>query len=166
MRYAVTKENVFMPEMRRSDKQLPNEAVLRLLNTAQVGTLALCGEDGPYLVPINFAFRAGEIFFHSASEGYKLRCIDRDSRAAFNVVNAPVLMAEQYTFKYQSVTASGTIEYITDEAQKRDALLLLAHKYCGNDDARHNKIINAEMGITRVFKLVCRHITGKGVPMD
>lgn len=154
-----------MPQMRRSEKMLPNDTVLRLLDTAQVGTLALYGEEGPYPLPINFAFRAGEIFFHCASEGYKLRCIEKDNRAGFCVVNTPELMKQQYTFKYQSVIVSGMIEFVTDDDAKRDALLLLARKYCGADDVRHEQVIEADWSNTCVFKLVCKRISGKGVPM-
>lgn len=154
-----------MPQMRRSEKILPNDTTLRLLETAQVGTLALTGEEGPYPLPINFAFRAGEIFFHCATEGYKLRCIEKDNRAGFCVINTPQILVDQYTFKYQSVIVSGYIEFVTDDAAKRDALMLLAHKYCGENDVRHGQVIEADWSQTCVFKLVCKHISGKGVPM-
>ena len=150
-----------LPPMRRKDKQLDNETTLRILNEASYGTLALYGKEGPYCLPTNFVFRAGEIFIHCADEGYKLSCISFDTRFCFNAV-MNIKKQDEFTFLYQSVSCFGTAEIIVDEVQKRDALKLLCKKYYDYSDEIMNTAIDKDIARTVIIKLSCEFISGKG----
>jgi nitroimidazol reductase NimA-like FMN-containing flavoprotein (pyridoxamine 5'-phosphate oxidase superfamily) len=50
-------------------------AMEEILRQETVGWLGLYGDDGPYVVPLNYAYAGGRILFHCALEGRKLDCI-------------------------------------------------------------------------------------------
>ncbi len=64
------------------------EVIKTILAEAQYGTLALCNENKPYSLPINFVEINGEIYFHGAKKGKKLDFIKRNCYASFSVVEA------------------------------------------------------------------------------
>ena len=57
--------------MRRSRKEIRDSQVVEgLLGSALVGRLGTVGEDGaPRVKPLNFAWHAGRVYFHSAERG-------------------------------------------------------------------------------------------------
>lgn len=45
----------------------------RILSSTNIGRLATSGADGyPYITPVNFIWREGKIYFHSAVVGRKI----------------------------------------------------------------------------------------------
>jgi nitroimidazol reductase NimA-like FMN-containing flavoprotein (pyridoxamine 5'-phosphate oxidase superfamily) len=65
--------------------QLTVEEIEALLEQAHVGRLGLTSEDGAYVVPLNFVYLDGKVFFHGRRTGHKLDCLARDPRACFEV---------------------------------------------------------------------------------
>ena len=65
-----------------TDEKIINE----ILDYAEYGTLALCVNDKPYSVPINFVESEGEIFFHGAKKGKKIDIMKQNQNASFSVV--------------------------------------------------------------------------------
>jgi nitroimidazol reductase NimA-like FMN-containing flavoprotein (pyridoxamine 5'-phosphate oxidase superfamily) len=57
----------------------------QLLRQEVVGYLGVAGDEGPYVVPLNYAYTAGKIVFHCALTGQKLDAICRDPRVCFTV---------------------------------------------------------------------------------
>ena len=74
-----------MYEMRRKDRQIPNEEAIALLKQQQYGVLSTMGRDGyPYGVPISFVYEdPGLITFHCAVEGHKIDNLAYCSKACF-----------------------------------------------------------------------------------
>ena len=53
--------------MRRSDKEMKDRAWMEsILRKALVCRIALCADQEPYLVPMNFGYRDGCLYLHSA----------------------------------------------------------------------------------------------------
>ena len=58
----------------------------RILSSTNIGRLATSGEDGyPYITPVNFIWREGKIYFHSAVVGEKLDNLAREPKVCFEV---------------------------------------------------------------------------------
>ena len=57
-----------------------------MLARADVLYLALHDEPAPYVIPLNFAYAEGALWFHCAREGTKLDLIRRDPRVGFSAV--------------------------------------------------------------------------------
>ena len=122
--------------MRRSRKEIRDSQVVEgLLGSALVGRLGTVGEDGaPRVKPLNFAWHAGRVYFHSAREGEKIRDILRDHRVCFEVDQALALVRARTqpcraTCLYRSVILRGRAVLVEDEAERRAALDALLEKH-------------------------------------
>ncbi|GAB4339556.1 MAG: pyridoxamine 5'-phosphate oxidase family protein [Candidatus Abyssubacteria bacterium] len=108
----------------------------RILDRALVGRLGLVTDEGPYIVPLNFAFANGRIYFHTGLEGRKLDAIRTQPRVCFEVDElleiVPNEQACLFTAYYHSVIAWGTARLLEDDADKMNALELLLKKYGAN----------------------------------
>ena len=69
-------------EMRKKQRQLPQEEAAAILREGSSGVLALAGDEGwPYAVPLSYLYLEGRLYFHCAREGYKLDALRKEPRA-------------------------------------------------------------------------------------
>ncbi|MEE8896894.1 MAG: pyridoxamine 5'-phosphate oxidase family protein [Eubacteriales bacterium] len=153
--------------MRRSDRELTElDDILDVMRKCDVCRIALNDRDGfPYILPLNFGMTCEngqiELFFHSATEGYKLDLIKNDNRASFEMDCDHTL---QYfedkgycTFAYESVIGKGHITILEGE-EKVDALQKLMDHYHPEKHAYFNP---AAIPRTTAYKLTVESVTGK-----
>lgn len=57
----------------------------KILHQETIGWLGLSGGNGPYVVPLNYAYVDGRILFHCALEGLKLDHIRANPEVCFSV---------------------------------------------------------------------------------
>lgn len=108
------------------------EQVTKILERCRVGRLATNGKDGfPYVVPLNFVFWQGSVYFHCAQKGEKMDNILRDPKVCFEVdiplsyVGSecnPSLPPCQVHQLYHSVIIRGRAELVDDIEEKVGAL--------------------------------------------
>ena len=112
-----------------------------ILKQCTVGRMATIDENGyPYIVPLNYVYWQGKIYFHCAHEGEKIANISRDSRVCFEV-DIPLAYLDTGFFPentvpsgvtqfYNSVIIRGKATIVTDLQEKIDALnaLVVAHE--------------------------------------
>jgi len=142
-----------------------------LLRTAQVGRLGLSRNNQPYVVPLNFAYEKGHIYFHCADTGMKLEFLQGNSLACFEIdefietVTAPV--ACSYDTAYRSVIAFGKARILNSLQETTDALRLIVDKYAGNENAQKlearivDKHRSSEGAKTIVVDMTVEQMTGK-----
>lgn len=149
--------------MRRFKQQLSNEESIAILKKETSGVLALHGDDGyPYAVPLSYVYADGKIYFHGAKVGHKVDAISRNPKASFCVVSEDNVVPEKYTTYFRSVIAFGKMRIITDEAEKRASIEVLAKKYFPDDGVDHrNAAIDSEYRGLCMFVLEIEHLTGK-----
>lgn len=59
--------------MRRTTQEISSrEEIEKIIQRAQICRLAMCRNDVPYVVPLNFGYSQGRFYFHGAHEGLKL----------------------------------------------------------------------------------------------
>lgn len=151
------------------DKNLISE----ILEKAEFGSLALCFENKPYSLPLNFVEFKNEIFFHGAKEGKKIEMIRNNNFASFSVVESISFLPSYFstedenaapaTHMYKSILIDGHIEFVEDYDNKAAALSALMKKYQKEggykplDNEMYTKIINA----TCLYKLVPNETSAK-----
>jgi nitroimidazol reductase NimA-like FMN-containing flavoprotein (pyridoxamine 5'-phosphate oxidase superfamily) len=132
--------------MRQEKYELNNPLVIeRILQNQQVGRLATVDSEGyPYIVPVNYVWYQGAIYFHSAPAGEKLENLQRDKRVGFCVdiplayldtgfdPQAPPCMVTQF---YQSIVIRGRAEIVTEMEEKLRALNALMASHEQGDSA-------------------------------
>lgn len=134
-------------KMRRSDRLVADEGrIRRIIDDSAVCRVALHDEEGLYIVPMNFGcvYNEGKLtlYFHSATDGRKIRAIKASGEAAFemdcmgNVTEGP--NACSYSCVYSSVTGAGKASLVEDTEEKKRALSLIvehtAHRHFDFDD--------------------------------
>jgi nitroimidazol reductase NimA-like FMN-containing flavoprotein (pyridoxamine 5'-phosphate oxidase superfamily) len=149
--------------LRRHDKEITDQKLLEsILQMAPVCRIGMASGNIPYVVPMNFAYRDGCVYVHSAPSGRKidmiegnnLVCLQADIMA--DVVKAPA--ACHWGTRYYSVIAFGRASIIADNAQKETALNLLMEKYSGKTGWEYEKAMLENMV---VIQITLESMTGK-----
>jgi nitroimidazol reductase NimA-like FMN-containing flavoprotein (pyridoxamine 5'-phosphate oxidase superfamily) len=149
-------------DTRRSDRALTEDEAREILTRAEHGVLATVGADGwPYAVPVNHVLLGDVLYIHCAVEGHKLENIAHEERVSFcAVASATVLPAELSTL-YESAIVFGRAALVTDPAEKRRALELLAVRFCGALTLEAEEAIATSGARTVVVRIRLERITGK-----
>jgi len=122
-----------MSGMRRKDKEITEKAIIEeILRENAVGRLATSVDDQPYVVPINYVYFDGKVFFHSHKDGAKMRNISKNPRVCFEVDSGEIVKGEKpcdFTWKYMSVIIRGKASLISDPGRRLMVLKRLSDKY-------------------------------------
>lgn len=90
---------------------LPPEECRELLDTTTVGRVAFRDGDAIELLPVNFAYIDGYIYFRTLPDGFLSRLARGDRPVAFEVDNHDDLYRDGW-----NVTAKGTVHQVEDRA--------------------------------------------------
>lgn len=82
-----------------------------LLATTTVGRIAFADDDGQQLVPVNFAYLDGAIYFRTLADGFLAGLARHDRGVAFGVDHHDDMFPEGW-----NVTVKGTAEQVEDRA--------------------------------------------------
>ena len=120
--------------MRRNEREITDRKDIDdIIRRCQVCHLAMCDDGQPYVVPLNFGYDGGFLYFHAAPEGRKIDIIKRNNRVGFEFdILHDIVTAEQackWGAKYESVMGSGTAEIVDDLEAKKEALQLIMRQY-------------------------------------
>lgn len=119
--------------MRRKDKEITEKSVIEeILRENEVGRLATSVDDQPYVVPINYVFFDGKVFFHSHKDGTKMRNIAKNPRVCFVVDSGEIVKGEKpcdFSWNYRSVIVRGRASIIFDSETRLMVLKRLSDKY-------------------------------------
>jgi nitroimidazol reductase NimA-like FMN-containing flavoprotein (pyridoxamine 5'-phosphate oxidase superfamily) len=125
--------------MRKKDKEITDPVILdSIIQRATVCHLGLCVDNFPYVVPLNFGYQNGKLFFHTGREGLKMDLLHRNNRVCFEMtVDVDVVQAEtpcKWNMKYYSVIGFGAAHFVKEPVAKRQALDLIMTHYGGEPD--------------------------------
>ena len=155
------KEGIGMVEMRRKDRQLPNEKAWEVLERCEYVTVSMIAEDGtPYGVPVNIVRSGSCVYFHGAPEGRKANCLQNGARVCISGVCDAQIAPEEITTRYSSAIAFGTVEAVTDPAEKGEALKLLCRRFQVPEEMIRKETA-AYLTKTAIWKITVDAITGK-----
>ncbi len=120
--------------MRRSDRQITDiSEIEQILNSAQLCHLSMVDNGKPYVVPLNFGYESGALYFHSAPEGRKIDVIRKNHEVCFNIIGRYDLVTGEsacsWSARYTSVTGTGKAEIIADREGKERGLKALMAQY-------------------------------------
>ena len=152
--------------MRRSEKEMKDRrAVEELLDSCLVGRLGTVGPDGyPVVKPLNFVYRDGALYFHTARVGEKMDHIRADGRVCFEV-DLPVAYLRaasspcEANFLFRSAIARGRARVVEDEGEKVAALRLLMDKY--DQAGRWSSFASEKLAAVAVVRIDVEELVGK-----
>ncbi len=150
------------PEIRRKDRVLRDDLAMHLLETGEYGFLAMNGVNGyGYGIPISYVLAGKCIYFHCATEGFKLESLRQNSRVSFCVVGRTQVIPGQFTTAYESALVFGHIAYDLPEDERYKALDLLVEKYSSGYVDISKRYISKSFHRTNILRLDIEHLTGK-----
>lgn len=122
--------------MRRSDREVTDiQEIEAILKKGQVCHLGLSNDGQPYVVPMNYGYRDGYLYMHSALEGQKVDMARKNPKVCFQVdVDVKVVSNPEacaWGCKYRSVIGTGVIEFLEDAGEKAEALNVVMEHYAG-----------------------------------
>ena len=157
----------------RTDRAIEDPKVIEeILYHNPVGHLGLSWKNQPYVVPLLFAFKDGNIYLHSADSGMMMEFLCNNPSVCFEVEEflsiVPGPVPCKYSNTYRSVIAFGTAQILTDPDEKTTGLRLIVEKYAGEEVGRtltkdmveDYRSMLLHRG-TAVFKIHIEQITGK-----
>ena len=108
-----------------------------VLGRAEIIYLAVCDDNGPHCVPVNFASQGRCIYLHSGVKGRKMDALRQDGRVSFSTcVDLKLISADQacdHGYCFKSVVGAGRATVLEDESDRRHALGVITRKYAGQD---------------------------------
>ena len=78
----------YSTESRMPEQVMSHDSVEDLLDRAPVGRLGMSVDDQPLVVPLNYVYTDGKVYFHSASEGQKVDFLRKNPKVCFEVDEA------------------------------------------------------------------------------
>lgn len=145
-----------------TDKKIIEE----LLAEVEYGSLALCKENRPYSVPLNFVKVGDVLYFHGAKRGRKIDILKENSYASLSVVKSYSMIQSYFSSKenlacpatqfFKSIIIDGKVEFVEEYDEKVMALEALMQKlqkegrYKPLSEEVYEKAINA----TTLYKLI------------
>ena len=148
--------------MRRQEREIRDEAEIQeILEKGFVCRLGLYDGQYPYVVPLNYGYRNGSMYFHCAREGKKTDILKKNGRVCIEVdIDFRVVRGEtpcRWTAKYRSVIGFGRARIIDDEREKKAGLDVIMAHYGGQGGEYDEKSLQR----TCVIEVVIENMTGK-----
>ena len=140
-----------------------------ILARATVGRLGLADGGEPYVVPLNFVYGNGCIYFHAGLEGRKIEMLNKNPRVCFEVDELTEIVVNREascfsTAHYRSVIALGTARFLESAEEKMDALDLLMEKYANGE--KYEPIAEHTLAIVNVCEIKIEKMTCKASVPD
>jgi hypothetical protein len=149
-------------DLRRKDRAMSLNEAETFLKEKKVGRLALTRNDHPYVVPLNYLYLDGKIYFHSAKEGQKNVFLSDNPKVCFEVDELFGFTEGKedcsYAPLYKSVIAYGKASIVKEKTEKRRVLSSLVQKYYGS---KPDSFANAMLENTLVVAIEISKLTGK-----
>jgi hypothetical protein len=151
-------------ELRRKDRAMKTSQMELLLERLPVGRLAVTTKDGPYIIPVNYLFFEGSLYFHSALSGRKVEALRADARVCFLVDEVgPQVVWEQgcgISQIYKSVVCFGKADFMEDPIEQRRILEKMVQKYVPSAYPL-SPMKDQNIAVTAVVRIVIESMSGK-----
>lgn len=121
---------------------MDRQEIEEFLKEAQIGRLGTVDERQPYIIPLNFLYHEGKIYFHG-KRGKKITYLKSNNKVCFEIDEFKgILSADtacQFTVRARSVITIGKVKFIEEPKEKLQILEKLMDKYSPRDPKPFNE---------------------------
>ena len=150
-------------KMRRIKQQLSETQCIDILTREPRGVLAVLGDEGyPYAVPLDFFYRDGRLYFHSAMEGHKVDALKACDKASFCVMDQGQRTEGDWALWFNSVICFGRMRLVEDREETIAIARDLGLKYYPSRQDVEDEIQKDGRRVL-CMELTIEHMTGKHV---
>ena len=136
------------------------QRIQHVLRTAYIIRIAIHDEETPYIVPLNFGYTDGKVYFHSSKSGKKIDLLSVNSKVGFqidtDVTMIPFGVPCKNSIQYQSVIGTAVVSLVEDPDEKRKGLLSLSRQIGNNSEEMEQAAIN-QTAVLRLDILTCTY---------
>ena len=155
--------SLILQPMRKSRQEIKEQATLEeILGSQIICRLAMSDVDRPYLVPVNYGYRDGFLYVHSAPEGKKIDLLRKNPELSFEVEDRVKITTGEkacdWSTRYRSVIGSGRAEILSGEDSKQEGLEVIMAQH-GAPDLREFDAGNMKRMV--ILKIRITSMTGK-----
>ena len=114
--------------LRRTDKKINDlKEIQKIIQNQDFLTLALCKDNTPYIVSLNYGYDANTscFYFHCAKEGKKIDFLEANPEVYGQILEQLKYKEGECAYAYRSVQFEGTVSFLQDTNEKKQALNLL-----------------------------------------
>ncbi|MDY3068432.1 MAG: pyridoxamine 5'-phosphate oxidase family protein [Parabacteroides sp.] len=112
------------------------ELIDSIIRKCDICFVGMADTDGtPYVIPMNFGYKDGVIYLHSAQEGRSISILSRNPRVCITFSTDHELIFQHpevacsYRMRSKSVISWGKVEYEEDFDKKEEALNIIMKQY-------------------------------------
>ncbi len=151
---------------RRPEKAITDrDQLLTVLREGNVVTLAMCRNDEPYLVTVNYALNeAGTaIYFHCAGQGKKFDYLSANPKVWGQVFIDGGYLEGECDHRFRTVQFAAEAAFVKEESAKREALTLMIRHFEPNPEPVIKRFLGSPEAVSdvAVVRLDLLQITGK-----
>jgi uncharacterized protein len=149
--------------MRKAKLEITDKKILEeILSGALICRVAMMDGALPYIIPLNYGYRDGYIYIHSAPQGKKIDLLRKNRQVCFEMEETVELVkgerACDWTTRYRSVVGYASVEILSDDESKQTGLEVIMAQH-GAPDLVDFEPINMKNMV--ILKLTISSITGK-----
>jgi nitroimidazol reductase NimA-like FMN-containing flavoprotein (pyridoxamine 5'-phosphate oxidase superfamily) len=151
-------------ESMKSKTDLSDHEIEEIIKKCDVCNLAMVDSFNlPYVVPMNFGYEEGVIYFHGSSAGKKVEVLTLNNTVCVSFSTDHELrwqndnVACSYSMKYRSVVAHGKVFFIDTPEDKINALNIIMKNYT----ERTFKYNDPAVRDVNVFKVIVYKLEGR-----
>ena len=152
--------------MQKKEREIKNrERLIDILRHGKYTTIAMCRNNEPYVVTLNYGFDEGEnaLYFHCAQKGLKLEFLDDTPEVCATVIHDKGYKKGKYAHSYRSVIFWGKMTVVDDMEEKKHGLDILLSHLEEEPDRLKKRLLKDDKSYASlgVLKLEISRITGK-----
>lgn len=152
--------------MKRKDKEIIDKKLMvSIIKRSSVCRVAMCWQDEPYIIPMNFGYSENYLYLHSDREGRKLNILQNNDQVCVefdvDVELVPSQNACKTSMKYKSVLIFGKAVILKDITEKRNALDIIMQHYYQHDSESIFYYPEDVLKKTIIIKVKIEKMTGK-----
>ncbi|WP_026576432.1 pyridoxamine 5'-phosphate oxidase family protein [Bacillus sp. UNC438CL73TsuS30] len=165
-----------IPMRQRALECKDQEKIDLFLEQEKTGFLGLADGNTPYVIPLNFVWLGGSIYFHGAAEGRKVNIMEENAKACFSVsANLGTLthpVPAKTDTAYMSVMVFGEAELVVDLDEAVKAMQKMLDKYVPGYyeqalSSSHVEKYRSSLGSkTSVYKIKALELSAKENPIQ
>jgi uncharacterized protein len=150
--------------MRRKDKEITDQKhIHEILKNGKLCHIAMVNGGEPYMVTVNYGYKDGCIYFHSAPEGRKIETIRENPKVCFMVYTDEQIISgenpcKDWSMKYRSIIGYGKATILENPIEKAEGLNILMDHYSNKGPFKFNE---KNLKETTVVKIEIEEINGK-----
>lgn len=149
-----------MKTLQHTDPEIM-ESVIR---SCSICSLGMADTDGtPYVLPMNFGYKDGIVYLHSAQEGRSISILERNPKVCITFCTDTDLVFQHpkvacsYRMRSKSVIGWGKVTYEEDLDKKVEALNIIMRQYSEKKFEYSNPaVVNVKIWKVKLENVTCK----------